>query len=66
MATPKLIKLPISVGWTAFCNIADKKVLGYREFTKVAEANTVLTLVTKPTEAELKTELKRLKYELPA
>lgn len=65
MATPTLIKLPIPIGWTAFCNVAEKKVLGYQEFTKVAEANTALTLVTKPTEVELKTELARLKYTLP-
>ena len=66
MATPTLIKLTIPVGWTAFCNVDDKQVLGFQEFTKEAEANTALTLVTKPTEAELKTELKRLKYTLPA
>lgn len=61
-----LIDLTIPVGWTAFCNVAEKKVLGYQEFKKEGTAKTALTLVTKPTEAELKTELARLKYNLPA
>lgn len=61
-----LIDLTIPVGWTAFCNVAEKKVLGYREFKNAGKAKTALTLVTKPTEAELKAELKALKYTLPA
>lgn len=62
----KLIDLNIPVGWTAFCNVAEKKVLGYREFKKTGKAKTALTLVTKPTEAELLAELALLKYTLPA
>jgi hypothetical protein len=61
-----LIDLTIPVGWTAFCNVAEKKVLGYREFKNAGKAKTALTLVTKPSEAGLKTELARLKYTLPA
>lgn len=61
-----LIELTIPVGWTAFCDVAEKKALGYQEFTKESTANTALTLITKPTEAELKAELKRLKISLPA
>ena len=64
--TPTLIKLTIPVGWTAFCDVANKKAYGYREFKKVSTANTALTLITKPTEAELKAELARLKISLPA
>ena len=64
--TPTLIKLTIPVGWTAFCDVAEKKTYGYREFTKESTANTALTLITKPTEDELKAELKRLKISLPA
>jgi hypothetical protein len=65
MAT-KLIDLTIPTGWTAFCNVAEKKVLGYREFKNAGKAKTALTLITKPSEAQLKTELARLKYTLPA
>jgi hypothetical protein len=64
MATT-LTKITIPVGWTAFCNMVEKKALGYREFTKESIANTALTLVTKPTEKELKAELIRLKISLP-
>jgi hypothetical protein len=61
-----LIDLTIPVGWTAFCLVAEKKVLGYREFKNAGKAKTALTLITKPSEAQLKTELARLKYTLPA
>lgn len=61
-----LIDLTIPVGWTAFCNVAEKKVLGYQEFKNAGKAKTALTLVTKPTEAELLAEITRLKYTLPA
>jgi hypothetical protein len=64
--TPTLIKLTIPVGWTAFCDVAEKKAYGYQEFKKESTANTALTLITKPTETELKAELKRLKISLPA
>lgn len=62
---PALIKLTIPIGWTAFCDIVEKNAYGYQEFTKESTANTALTLITKPTEAELKAELKRLKISLP-
>lgn len=61
-----LIEKTIPVGWTAWCDLNEKKVYGYREFTKESKAKTILTLVTKPTEAELKAELTRLKITLPA
>lgn len=61
-----LIDLTIPVGWTAFCNVSEKKVLGYQEFKKEGKAKTALTLITKPTEAELLAEITRLKYTLPA
>lgn len=65
MAT-NLIETTIPVGWTAFCDVANKRVLGFQEFSKESKARTSLTLVTKPSEAELKAEIKRLKYTLPA
>lgn len=65
MNTPTLIEKTIPVGWTAWCDLAENKVYGYREFTKESKAKTALTLVTKPTEAELKAELARLKIVLP-
>lgn len=61
-----LTEKTIPIGWTAWCDLSEKKVYGYREFTKESTAKTTLTLVTKSTEAELKTELKRLKITLPA
>ena len=62
---PEIIETIIPTGWTAFCNVADKNVLGYREFKSGGKYFGTLTLVTTPTEAELKTELARLKYTLP-
>ncbi|CAB4143944.1 hypothetical protein UFOVP460_9 [uncultured Caudovirales phage] len=60
MATePKVI----SASWTAF--VKDKTCLGYREFEKGGKYFGTLTLISKPTEAELKAELKRLKISLP-
>jgi hypothetical protein len=50
-------------GWTAF--VKDTKALGYREFVGGGKYFGTLTLITKPTEAELKTELERLKISLP-
>lgn len=61
-----LTEKTIPVGWTAFCKASELKVLGLREFKTQGKAKTALTLITKPTEAELKTELARLKYTLPA
>jgi hypothetical protein len=48
-----LIKIVLPVGWNALLN-ADKKVaLIIGEYKKPGEANTALTLLNKPTEAEL-------------
>ena len=57
--TPK--KLP--KGWNAF--VKDKTCLGLKEFPKGGKYWGTLTLINKPTEAELKAELKRLKISLP-
>lgn len=53
----------IPVSWTAF--VKGDKCLGYQEFTKEGKYYGVLTLINKPTEAQLLTELKRLKISLP-
>ena len=50
-------------GWTAF--VKEDQALGYREFKTGGKYWGKLTLITKPTEAELKAELKRLKISLP-
>ena len=54
----------IATGWNAF--VKDKTCLGLKEFPKGGKYWGTLTLITKPTEAELKAELKRLKISLPA
>jgi hypothetical protein len=54
----------IPTGWVAF--VLDDKCLGYQEFKTGGKYFGNLTLIDKPTEAQLKTELKRLKIELPA
>lgn len=52
-------------GWNAF--IKDGKTcLGIKNFPKGGKYFGKLTLVNKPTEAELKAELSRLKISLPA
>jgi len=53
----------IPTGWVAF--VKDDKCFGYQEFTREGKYYGVLTLINKPTEAKLLTELKRLKIELP-
>ena len=55
--------ITIATGWNAF--VKDKTCLGYREFPKGGKYWGTLTLITKPTETELKAELKRLKISLP-
>jgi hypothetical protein len=56
---------PITIpkSWTAF--VKDKSCLGYREFAKGGQYFGLLTLISKPTEDELKAELQRLKISLP-
>ena len=56
------IEKTIPKGWTAF--VQDSICLGYSEFINGGKAVTSLTLVTKPTEAELKAELTKLKITL--
>ena len=50
-------------GWVAFVN--GTECVGIREFPNGGKAFTFLEIVSKPTEAELKAELKRLKISLP-
>ena len=59
--TTEPITIPVS--WTAF--VKDKSCLGYREFINEGKYFGTLTLINKPTEAELKAELTRLKISLP-
>lgn len=55
------VTIPIS--WTAF--VKEKSCLGYREFPAGGKYYGVLTLVSKPTKAELLAELDSLKITLP-
>lgn len=55
----------ITVGWVAFIKDG-KSCLGCREFPTGGKYYGVLTMISKPTEAELKAELTRLKITLPA
>jgi hypothetical protein len=51
------IQLDIPKGWTAF--VDEKRCLGYQEFKEGGKAKTKLTLITKPTKAELLAELSK-------
>ena len=53
----------IEKGWTAF--VKDSKCIGIREFKDGGKAFTLLEIITKPTESELKSELKARKISLP-
>jgi hypothetical protein len=55
----------IAAGWNAFVKDG-KSCLGYREFLAGGKYWGKLTLIKKPTEAELLAELTRLKISLPA
>jgi hypothetical protein len=55
----------ISSGWVAFVTDG-KSCLGYREFPTGGKYFGKLTLITKPTEAELLAELTRLNISIPA
>jgi hypothetical protein len=66
---PTEIKKPIepkviASGWNAF--VKDDKCIGYSEFKKGGKYAGTLTLINKPTEAELKAELTRLNISIPA
>jgi hypothetical protein len=54
----------IATGWNAFVKDG-KTCLGYSEFPTGGKYFGKLTLINKPTEAELKAELTRLKISLP-
>ena len=60
MATTPVI---IPASWTAL--VKDGKCVGYRNFPSGGKYFGTLTLISKPTEAELKAELTRLKISLP-
>ena len=53
----------IPSGWVTF--VKDNECLGYQEFKTGGKYVGTLTLITEPTEAELKAELKRLNISLP-
>lgn len=55
--------ITIEKGWTAF--VKDSECIGIREFKTGGKAFTFLDIITKPTEAELKAELKSKGISLP-
>ena len=55
--------IKIQSGWNALVN--ETKCFVLREFPKGSEYYGKLTVINKPTEAELKAELARLKITLP-
>ena len=55
--------ITIEKGWSAF--VKDSECIGIREFKDGGKAHTLLEIITKPTEAELKAELKARKITLP-
>lgn len=55
-----LVDVTIPVGWTAFYSLSEKRVYGITEFKNGGSAKTALTLITKPTKAELLTEIETL------
>lgn len=55
-------EINITIGWTAFIN--GQACVGYKEFAKGGKYVGTLTLITKPTEEELKAELEKLKITI--
>jgi hypothetical protein len=53
MSTPILKRIILPVGWNALINDEKKTALVIGEYKYVSEANTALTLLTKPSEADL-------------
>lgn len=54
----------IEKGWSAF--VKDSECVGIKEFKDGGKAYTFLEIITKPTQAELKAELKARKISLPS
>ena len=53
MQKPNLKQIVLPVGWNALVNADKKTALVIGEYKYVYEANTALTLITKPTETDL-------------
>lgn len=54
---PELKAIVLPVGWNALADPQKKTALVIGQYRYVSEARTLLTLITKPTEAELLAEL---------
>lgn len=55
--SPALVAFDIPKGWNALFDPASKKVYVLKEFPSGGKANSALTLLTKPTEVELRGEI---------
>jgi hypothetical protein len=56
--------ITIEKGWSAF--VKDSECLGITEFKDGGKAHTLLEIITKPTQKELKAELKARNISLPS
>jgi hypothetical protein len=54
MKTPELKDIVLPIGWNALANLDKKTALVIGQYKFVAEAKTALTLITAPTEQQLK------------
>ena len=65
MQKPILKKIVLPVGWNALINAEKKTALVIGEYKYVSEANTALTLLTKPTEADLTAAIVAQAVDIP-
>lgn len=54
---PPLVELAIPVGFAAFLDLAGKKCLGIKEFSKPGKSWSAAPVIVKPTRAEIDAEL---------
>jgi hypothetical protein len=59
----ELIDITIPIGWTMFYSPSQKKVYGISELKSGGLAKTSLSVITKPTKAELMTEIETLRLD---
>jgi hypothetical protein len=64
--TPTLVELKIPVGFAAFLDLAGKKCLGIKEFTKNGVSWSAAPVIVKPTRAEIDAELAKRGIAQPA
>ena len=63
---PPLVELQIPIGFAAFLDLAGKKCLGIKEFTKPGLSRSAAEVILKPTRAEIDAELAKRGIAQPA